>query len=221
MKVFISYNSKQLNLAENIRDFLDSVSIDSFIANDDLRTGANWKKAIISELEKCELFIPLLSKEFKISDWCSQEIGIAYIKNMGIVPVSIDDTKPYGFINHIQARFVNKMDIALIIAEGLMECNNMNNASGFIKLLKDAGSFRRSEEIYKALEPFFDKLKIDDLNLVISCSIANAQIWSASSCLNKYIPKLLKLRKDDIDRLLIKKLKYQIKNGKWYPERNV
>jgi hypothetical protein len=167
MRVFVSYNTQQLKVAENIRVFLDSIGIDSFIANDDLRTGVNWKETIISELIKCEIFVPLLSKEFKISDWCSQEVGIAYIKNLKIIPISIDDTKPYGFINHIQTRFVNKMDITLIIAEGLMEGCNVNNALGFIKLLKDAGSFRWTEEIYRTLEPFFCKLKADDLNTII------------------------------------------------------
>jgi hypothetical protein len=216
MIAFISYNTEQLTAAENIRDFLNSIGIDSFIANDDLRAGSNWKDSIISELKKCEIFIPLLSTEFKISDWCSQEIGIAYIKNLKIIPISVDDTKPYGFINHIQTRFVNKMDINLIIAEGLMEIPSINNASGFIKLLNDAGSYGRSDEIYGILEPFFDKLEIGDLNSIIEGSIKNGQVWDASLCQNKYIPELLNLRKNDIDKSLLKKIRYQIKNRTWY-----
>ena len=50
MKAFISYNTEQLEIARNIRNFLSSISIESFLANDDLRTGSDWKNTIISEL---------------------------------------------------------------------------------------------------------------------------------------------------------------------------
>jgi hypothetical protein len=79
MKAFISYNSQQLKAAEGIKRFLKAIEIESFVANDDLRTSSDWKTVITKELHKCELFIPLLSKAFKTSDWCSQELGIACI----------------------------------------------------------------------------------------------------------------------------------------------
>ena len=193
---------------------MDELNIETFLANDDLRIASVWKERIIEELKDCDLIIPILSKDFQKSDWCSQELGIFYIQNKKIIPISFDETKPYGFYNHIQSRLIKNMPIELIISEGLMECNN--NFNGFINLLKKRLSFRWAETIFNTLEPYFDKIEKDDLNALIDISIRDGQIWSASECFNKYIPKLLEKRCNDIIPEYFKKIKYQIENQEWY-----
>jgi hypothetical protein len=219
-KAFISYSSQQQQQVDDalkIKEFLESIYIDSFVAKDDLRAASTWKDKIVEELKNCDLFIPLLSKEFKESEWCSQEMGIAYIQGKKCIPISLDDTKPYGFINHIQTRFVDDMFPELILSEGLMECEA--DFRGFIQLAKTAPNFRRAEEIFKTIDPYFTKINKGDLNLIVKSSIENSQIWSAADCAGKYLPKLLELRQNDIEPDLYAKLIYQCKNGKWYPEK--
>jgi len=198
MKAFISYNNNQKEEAGAIGKFLKSIGIESFIAYNDIRTGSDWKNVITSELGKCDIFIPLLSKDFKSSDWCSQEVGVAYIKKMKIIPLSVDGTKPYGFINHIQTKSIKKMDIDISVAEGLME--TMNNASGFAKLLKDVGTYKWAEKIYSVLEPYFSKFNKKDLKLIIENSLKNDQVYDSGLFSGRLFTKLLKLRKDDINK---------------------
>ena len=218
MKAFISYSSIQIELAQEIRDFLRTIEIDSFIANDDLRTASDWKKTIVKELSACDLFIPILTFDFKKSDWCSQELGIAYIKRKRIIPISVDDCKPYGFINNLQSRSIKEYGIKLIISEGLLEYKIDNGGFGFAELLRKPGSFRYSEQIFKIIQPFFSILRKESLNKIIEYSISNNQVWPATECANNYIPELLLNRGKDIDPLLYKKIKYQIEHQEWYKE---
>jgi len=217
MKVFISYSSKQIHFANQIKEFLDNIEIESFLANDDIRIAENWKDRIINELKMCKIIVPILSKEFKESDWCSQEIGIFYSLKKNIIPISIDRTQSYGFINHIQSKMVEPdIPIVLRVAEGLTKC--INNYNPLIHLLKNAGGFRYAENIFKTLEPYFDKIEKENINLIIKYSIENSQIWGASKCIDLFIPKLLNIRKDEIEPDLLKKINYQLKNQKIYSD---
>ena len=48
--------------------------------------------------------MPLISKNYLNSDFANQEIGIAIARNKDIIPLSLDKTKPEGFIYYKQAR---------------------------------------------------------------------------------------------------------------------
>jgi hypothetical protein len=218
MKAFISYSSIQIQLAQEIRNFLKTIKIDSFIANDNLRTASDWKKTIVKELDACNLFIPILTTDFKKSDWCSQELGIAYIKRKKIIPISVDNCKPYGFINHLQSRSIKEYEIKLIISEGLLEQKIDNGGLGFAGLVKDSGSYRYSDTLFGIMQPFFSILEKESLDKIIEYSIKNNQVWPATECATVYIPKLLLERENNIDPLLYKKIKYQIEHQEWYKE---
>jgi hypothetical protein len=219
MKAFISYSSRNQETAREISDFLETVQMNSFIAKDDLRAASNWKDTIVKELGLCDIFIPLLSKDFKESSWCSQEIGIAFILGKKFIPISLDDTRSYGFINHIQSKSITQeKPLELIIAEGLMECKIPNGVQCFIRLLEISGNFRYSEHVYKGMEPYFMEFSSSDLNTIIKLSINNGRIFNASKCSKKYIPCLLAKRKDDIVPDLYEKLNCRITNDEWYNE---
>jgi len=218
MKAFISYSSLQTDHAKVVKDFLRDIKVDSFVANDDLRSATDWKKSIMEELLECEIFIPLLSKNSKASNWCSQEIGIAYAKKKKIVPISIDATRPYGFIGHLQAKTIDEHQVEILLSEGLLENRIPNGSLGFIEMLKWKGSFRFSEIIFKSMAPFFRRISTEDINKIVELSISNNQVWPAADCRSDYIPKLLSARKSDIDPLSYKKLKFQIDNQKWYDD---
>jgi hypothetical protein len=218
MKVFISYSTAQLEIARKIKAFLDEVGLDSFLAADDLRIASDWKDRIINELNECDIIVPVLSKEFKASDWCPQELGIFYFLKKKIIPISADEIIPFGFFSHIQPRairskFLNDLSLELFVSEGLMECASI--ADAFICLLKKEKemNYRMAEEIFRKMAPYFDKLKKEEVNSIIEVSIKNGQIWSAAECADKYLPKLLELRKDDIDAVLREKIENKITNG--------
>jgi hypothetical protein len=214
MKIFISYSSLNLNIADKIKHFLEELNISSFFAHDDIRNATDWKKRITKELKECNSIIPILTKDFKKSEWCSQELGIFYFQNKSIIPVSIDNTPSYGFINNIQARCIKDMPLEYIISEGLMD--NFSLFTGFLSLLRNIKSFKRAILFFNTIEPYISKIKKKDLKIIIEESINNSQIWNAGKLVNDNLNKLLNVRKNDIDTLLLKKIKYQVKYHKRY-----
>lgn len=82
MKIFLNHSTKNKKIALKFADFLESLSgeIEVFCSSEkeNISTGQNFNKVIFSELSLCNVFIPLLSKEFFESKYCMFELGFAY-----------------------------------------------------------------------------------------------------------------------------------------------
>ena len=84
---------------------LEEVGIDAFLAHEDLETSDEWQQRIASELRRCDIFVPLLSKNFVKSEWAPQEAGFIALSRPEVIiaPLSIDETTPFGFFSNIQS----------------------------------------------------------------------------------------------------------------------
>lgn len=106
---FVSYSTVDKIHGAKVKHILKQYGIRCFLAHEDLEVSEEWKIRILEELASCDIFIPLLSKAFKLSDWASQEIGIVSGRNdILIIPLSIDNTVPYGFIAHLQGKLISR-----------------------------------------------------------------------------------------------------------------
>ena len=87
---FISYSHKDREVAREAKQVLAKAGIDAFFAHDDLEVSEQWQSRIKDELRCCNLFVPLLSKNFRESPWTLQEIGfIASRSEVKIAPLSM------------------------------------------------------------------------------------------------------------------------------------
>jgi len=102
LKIFLSYSHKDYEIAKNLKDFLESFGVNLFLAHKDIEPTREWEKEIYKNLKECDIFIPLLTNNFKDSKWTDQESGIAYNENKKIIPLMID-LVPYGFLGKFQA----------------------------------------------------------------------------------------------------------------------
>jgi len=104
MIAFISYSYLDRHHARQTKRVLEDVGVAAFLAHEDLKVSEEWKNRIIEELKICHLFIPLLSKNFRRSKWAPQEVGFIVSRpEVRIAPLSIDETTPFGFIEHLQS----------------------------------------------------------------------------------------------------------------------
>src|SRR4051812_24907224 len=104
-RAFISYSHADRKFGAQAKVALASLGLDAFLAHDDLYVSELWRERILEELRSCEVFVPLLSANSRVSDWTSQEIGFIVSRpEVIITPISIDATIPFGFIAHIQSR---------------------------------------------------------------------------------------------------------------------
>src|SRR6266550_1875261 len=102
---FISYSQEERQHGAQAKSVLAEIGIAAFLAHDDLHVSDEWRKRIIEELGRCDVFVPLLSENFVKSKWAPQEIGFVISRpEVVIAPISLDGTTPFGFISHVQSR---------------------------------------------------------------------------------------------------------------------
>jgi len=109
LKVFISYSNKDKEIAGKVKKSLESLGLNSFLAHEDIVPSQEWQKEILNNLKEAKIFIPILTPNFKESNWTDQETGMAIAYDLEIIPISLKKSfetvliNPYGFISRYQA----------------------------------------------------------------------------------------------------------------------
>lgn len=82
MKIFVSHSTKDRDVVAKLSSFLESLSddIEVFCSSDSgaIPTGSDFIRAITTELETCDAFLPLISDNYFKSKFCMIELGFAY-----------------------------------------------------------------------------------------------------------------------------------------------
>lgn len=107
MRTFISYASNFKRTAGRIKEYLDQYGFNCFLAHEDIPPQTVWPAEILREIERCDLFLPLLTSGFIESFYCQQETGFAYCRDVEILPVYVSKA-PMGMIADIQAVRFNR-----------------------------------------------------------------------------------------------------------------
>jgi hypothetical protein len=192
LNVFISYQTSDKLIAGKLKEILSAWDIDSFLAHEDLEVSVEWQAEILNNIKSSSLFICLLSKHYLNSIFCMQESGMAIILDMPIMPLSIDETTPPGFISKFQSKQISPNNLSIDdILPGILKWNKDKGINIIIELIGSSGSFRGAEANFKRILPFLDNLKNNQAKLLFEKIIENDQIYSAGLCLSDYIPKML------------------------------
>src|SRR5215210_5727346 len=102
-KVFMSYATKDLPIANHVKQLLADASIEVYVAAHSLWPGATINQALVNAIESCDLFMLLWSRNSKASEWVSQEIGIATHAKKSILPVVLEPNLNLpGFIKELK-----------------------------------------------------------------------------------------------------------------------
>ena len=219
LTAFISYSVKDKSMAAEVKATLTEYGFKVFLAHNDLHISESWKDRILEELKRCDIFVPLLSEDFRKSSWTDQETGIAFSRNeVRFIPLSVDGTMPYGFISHVQGKTVPKdRNWDTILRDALVKQFPRILIPSLILTVKDAPSFRRAEAIVGALVDLFPRFTKKDANQFAVAAVENNQVWSANLCRTEYLPAFIKLHGKHLRASILKGLKYQIKHNKWLP----
>ena len=103
LQAFLSYSHDDKKLAGDLKRGLDSLRVDAFLAHEDIDTGSSWPDMILKALKSTDFLVCILTEAFYKSDWTLQEVGVAVGHGKPIVPISVDEVMPRGFMNTIQA----------------------------------------------------------------------------------------------------------------------
>lgn len=91
--VFISYSSKDKEIADKVCKFLDGKGIQCWIAPRDIPAGKDFPTTIVQAIESAKVFLLIYSKNSSISRHVKNELENADINDVYIIPYKIDDTR--------------------------------------------------------------------------------------------------------------------------------
>jgi len=191
MRAFLSYQTQDKLVAGRVREVLQAIGVQSFLAHEDIQVSRQWQRAILDELKKCELFFAILSERYYQSIYCAQESGIAVFRDMTIVPLSIDGTIPKGFIAHIQSSKVDPEDISpAILFAGIAEHDFNFVFDRLVHEISTSGSFRGAEYDFQQILPYLDRASDEQIVRLLNTSSENGQVLYAHLVVTDYLPPL-------------------------------
>lgn len=185
LKIFVSYSTEEKKLAGVFGDKLREMGFDVFLAHEDIQPSKEWVDEILNNLNKSDIFLPIITNNFKQSNWTDQECGIAFSKNLKIIPVHVQ-LHPYGFIGKYQSLTLKTIDIPGI----MVACNQIlemleadetysKKMRGFyVGRFINSASFNQTRKYLRKIISITD-LTNEEAHQVLTASITNDQISGA------------------------------------------
>lgn len=215
LRIFFSYSTEDKKIVGMLKEQLEFMGFEVFLAHDDIEPSVEWQDEIIKNLKSCDIFIPLLTKTFRESEWTDQETGIAIATDKFIIPLQVD-FPPYGFIGKIQGL---KVDTYYLRNEDVRTVrNHLENIStkifqtirtkskfeddmkGFViyKFI-NSGSYNEANARAKLLEDF-DDFAPEQVHQIFYATRSNTQIYvpiTARRILKNFFEKYKEHLKDE------------------------
>jgi hypothetical protein len=211
VRVFLSHSTNDLTLVMEIKEGLTRYGLEVFVAHVDIEPSSEWQDEIIRQLELCNVFIPIISDNYRNSRWTDQESGIAIAYKKFIIPIEVNLT-PYGFIGKWQA--LRYRDDVSDTCTKIIE--TIKTKSPFKKELTDClinyfvSSIQFNEandraELLSEYKPF----TADQIDKIVNGFLNNSQIsgaWTARHVFRDMYPEYSELvkpeHKDDFERII-------------------
>ena len=200
--IFLSHSTADKQIASLLKGKLSDFKIDVFLAHDDIEGGIIWEEKLMTEIKNREIFMVLLSKNYHMATYTDQELGIGIAYTKKIIPLSIDGTKPYGFINKIQSEHcsveINEKDMAK-----LLKLITGNSNSGQIIIdqiiydLINSTSYAQSINYGRKLK-YFSKFTNLQINNIAIAYLDNNQICDSGGA-TSIIMDILKQHEEQIE----------------------
>ncbi len=192
VKIFLSYSTKDKKSIGEYKKFLEFYGLDVFLAHQDIVPSVEWQETIFTSLKNCDVFVPIVSKNFKESDWTDQESGIALALDKRILPVKFP-RNPYGFLSRFQGlkgeRYLEKY-LAEQTMKSLSEYKDLKNClrDNLIRSLKSGFDEIETSAILDILIRL-NPLSTKQIDSVITRFLQNKKLHK--TILSKYIGSFL------------------------------
>lgn len=206
-RAFVSYSVEKKKDGGAVKECLGGFGYECFLAHEDLHVSEEWKHRILEELGVADVFVALLSKEFMASKWCGQELGFIVSRpDVLIVPLSLDGTMPYGFIEHLQGIKIGIENLSAVLQEVLYRKRPRQMIPAQIDRVRSAGSFRGAEAAVRPLVPHFAQFTDQEVDGFALAAASNSEVWDAGVCATQYIPEFVKVNGSRLSQQAVNEL---------------
>lgn len=217
IRIFLSYSSDDKKTVGSLKDSLEKIGFEVFLAHEDIKPGLEWQLEIIRNLKRCDIFIPFLSKNFENSEWTDQETGVAIADGKLIIPLQVV-MLPYGFIGKYQSQKLYKSlkgeldfdktaeEITKIIINNKRFRSDMKEF--VISNLINSQHYREANARVIFIE-YFEEFTDEEINRICEGAINNGEIheaFDAKRILGKLVNKYQKVIKPRENYGKLKKL---------------
>jgi hypothetical protein len=191
IRIFISYSTKDKNKAGRLGNYLKSYfGTTVFLAHEEIEPSEAWKSRIVQELKASDLYVALLTKNFKRSNWTSQEAGIAFARKIKMVPLWVS-VKPFGFMSDSQAKRVKisrPWEMADAVARGIysIPALKLRFVDGFVDAFAASPDFYTTNALTGWLLKI-EKYRKSQFGKLINGMLENDQIYAANKSKNELV----------------------------------
>lgn len=209
LKVFISYSSNDKRLSGLFKHCFETYTgFSVFLAHEDIAPALEWELKIVKNLKEADVVIPLITDNYRGSEFTDQELGMALAWKKIILPIKLSNINPYGFIKKIQALKCQCSENGIIDAIAtivlvLTENSEFNKFKEFvidslIEAFNKSSSFRTTRIIIRMLTVIksFNKDQITSLKKTIK---NNDQVYNEIYALHDFKKTLSNKHKIVID----------------------
>lgn len=192
MQAFMSYQTADRAAAARAAELLGGLGISPFMAHENIEVSKEWRDELLVQIEKSELFVPILSANYFKSVWCVQEFGIAASRKKTVIPLSIDGSIPQGFLSPFQSKTFNPLQPALAtLLPGLIHHYPAFTLDALIEKIGSSGNYRNAEANFAIIHPYLAQATGDQIVKLLKHSTYNSQIYDAGGCNSGYLPELV------------------------------
>lgn len=176
LNVFISYSSQDKLLAGLFKQSFEKYAgFSVFLAHEDIAPALEWQIKIIKKLKEAQVVIPLITDNYRNSEFTDQELGMAIALNKIVLPIKLSNINPYGFIKKIQALkcnrnegdITNSVTTIVFVLINNMEFNSCkeNVIDSVIEAFAKSNLFKTTRIIIRMLEKIesFTSVQISNL----------------------------------------------------------
>lgn len=135
-RIFISYSSRDLEIAKKTCIFLESQGLDCWFLERDMRPENEFVKTTVEELEKSDATVLIFSKYSNESRYVQNEIQYSFDLNHEIFPLIIDDTLPKGAMD-----FYLKRSLWIDASPNMLQNENLTLEDVLMELFKAMRSY--------------------------------------------------------------------------------
>ena len=216
-RLFLSYSVKDKDLAGGVKQTLSRVGYDVFLAHEDIAPTDEWLRRIEAELKRCDVFIAILSENYRKSEWADQEAGYALsrcrapkkrclILSLVVSPLPL---RPHGFLKDFQALQIDRerLEVACNRATGIIDEKlglstfRKNYAISQFAVSKSFAEGKQNLRALRELAPF----SLEQASQIAQAALSNTQIhWPEEN--HHQIRLLLLDHFDELDKETQKQL---------------
>jgi predicted ATPase len=101
MTVFISYSTKDADVAQDLCERLEAAGVTCWIAPRDIKPGQDWSASIPPAVDASKAMVLILSSNANASRQIAREVHLAHNAGASIVPFRIEEVKPEGALRYL------------------------------------------------------------------------------------------------------------------------